>query len=338
MPVRHVVITFLLFALSGLLAACGAANVDQLTGKTWQLTAFTEKAPAFQGVVSPEEQPNYTVAFDSNLTFAATADCNEVIGTYEKSGVNRLAVTMGASTLAFCGEGSYSDIYLHLLARAARYSVTNDELTITLDDESTLTFVVGVAPEASSPGASASIVAAAVATHEPTEKPTAKPTEKPTAKPTEKPTAKPTPKPTAKPTPTPTADPTAKPTTAPSQGPSTGLLGKTWQLTAITTKNPAFEGVIPDDQQASYTITFAADGTVSVLADCNTVTGTFEAADALADSGTLTITRDAGSLRVCGPDSFGDLYGFGLANVTSYASASDVLTMTLLDDGQMTFE
>jgi heat shock protein HslJ len=343
--VRRSLLAILVIALSGVVAACGGSTSPELTGKTWQLTSFQEKAPAFQGVVPAEEQSKYTVTFDTSGTFSAVADCNTVVGTYEKSGVDKLALTMNASTLAFCGDESFSEIYLHLLARAARYTIANSQLTIILDDESTLSFVVGVGP-GPTPGESASAEAAATATPtvSPTSKPTASPTPKPTASPTAKPTAtasatsKPTAAPTSKPTPTPTAKPTPSPTPKPSASPAQGLLGKAWQLTAIKTTNPAFQGQIPADQQASYTITFAPDGTFSALADCNTITGTYVTADASSASGNLIITPGGGSLKACGDDSFGDLYAFGLANVSSYAIASNVLTTTLVDDGQMTFK
>ena len=338
---RRATFAILLIALSGVLAACGGSSSPELTGKTWQLTSFQEKVPAFQGVVPAEEQSKYTVTFDPSGTFSAVADCNTVVGTYEKSGVDRLAITMGASTLAFCGDESFSEIYLHLLTRAARFTIANSQLTIILDDESTLSFVVGVAP-GPTPVESAS--AEAVATATPTPTPTASPTPSrsptptPTASPTPKPSATATAKPTSKPTPTPTPKPTPSPTPKPTATPAQGLLAKTWQLTGIKTTNPAFQGQIPADQQKSYTIAFAADGTFSALADCNTITGTYKTADASASSGNLTITPDSGSLKACGDDSFGDLYSYGLANVSSYAIASSVLTTTLVDDGQMTFK
>lgn len=346
---RRPTLAILAIALSGVLAACSGGTSPELTGKTWQLTSFQEKVPAFQGVVPAEEQANYSVTFDASGTFSAVADCNTVVGTFEKSGVDRLTLTMNASTLAFCGDESFSEIYLHLLARAARYTIVNDQLTIILDDESTLTFVVGVGP-GSTPVESASAEALASVTPAPTASPTPTPTSSPsptptpTASPSPKPTAtasataKPTPTPTSKPTATPTAKPTPTPTPKPTATPAQGLLAKAWQLTGIKTTNPAFQGQIPADQQQNYTITFAADGTFSAVADCNTITGTYKTADATASSGNLTITPGGGSLKACGDDSFGDLYSYGLANVSSYAIASSVLTTTLVDDGQMTFK
>src|ERR1700752_2915037 len=59
-----------------------AASGAGLTGKTWHLTAITEKVPAFQGVVPTADQANYTIEFKSDGTYNAKADCNNVQGTY----------------------------------------------------------------------------------------------------------------------------------------------------------------------------------------------------------------------------------------------------------------
>ena len=248
--------------------------------------------------------------------------------------------------MAFCGEESYGELYVHMLSRADTYEIRREQLTITLKGGATLTFTAIPEPSAS---ASAGAAASAEATPKPTDKATEKPTEKPTDKATEKPTEKPTAKPTAAPTAKPTAAPTAKPTAAPTSGAtstpsrtpppaSQGLLGYSWQLASISEKNPAFQGEIPADQRHKYTLELAQDGTFSALADCNTVTGTYTTADAAAASGNLTLTPDAGSAEACPDGSFGDLYTYGLGNVTSYAIASGKLTLTLLDDGQLTFE
>ena len=75
-------------------------------------------------------------------------------------------------------------------------------------------------------------------------------------------------KPTASPA------PPASPAEVPQGSPSgQGLTGKAWQLTAVTEKVPAFQGVVPDDQQANYTITFNDDKTFTAKVDCNNLSG-----------------------------------------------------------------
>jgi heat shock protein HslJ len=155
---RHVRAAFAALALVTMalaLAACSSGSGD-LTGKTWQLTAITEKTPAFQGVVPPADQGKYTIEFKADGTFSAKADCNLLGGTYKTDKAN-LTITPGPSTLMACPDGSYGDLYAHALSQAASYAIANDQLTITLKDGGTLAFVAGSASSASAaPSASAS--------------------------------------------------------------------------------------------------------------------------------------------------------------------------------------
>ena len=209
-------------AVAGLtlvVAAC-SPSASGLTGKTWQLTAITEKVPAFQGVVPTADQANYTIQFLSQDAWTGKADCNTITGAYKTSGSNGLEITLGPSTLVACPEGSFADQYVLGLAAAESYAVSGDQLIITQKLGGTLTFQAASAAASASAGAVAS--ASAEPTASPTAKPTATPTATPTARPTATPTARPTATPTARPTatPTPTAKPpvvppTAKPTAAP---------------------------------------------------------------------------------------------------------------------------
>ena len=333
-----------LVILAATLAGCGAASdEDQLVDTHWRLAAFTEVTPAFQGVVPAEEQANYTIDFLANDAFAAKADCNLVAGAYTARRSN-LTITPGPTTMAFCGEESYGELYVHMLSRAATYEIRRDQLTITLRAARNLTFTA--LPEAS---ASASAEAAASGDAAPRRRrrrrrrPRSRPRSRRPSRPrSRRPSRPPRPPPSPRP---PTAKPTAAPTSGPSASPgrtpppaSQGLLGYSWQLASISEKNPAFQGEIPADQRSKYTLELAQDGTFSALADCNTVTGTYTTADASAASGSLTITPGAGSAKACPDGSFGDLYTYGLGNMTSYAIAGGKLTLTLLDDGQLVFE
>ena len=218
--------------------------------------------------------------------------------------------------MAFCPEGSFDALFIHGLNRAKTYAIANDVLTITLDDEGTMVFAL--APAASASAVASSGASAAAATAKPTTAPTAKPTAAPTAKPTAAPTAKP------------------GASTPPSAG--TGLVGKAWQLTTITEKVPAYQGNVPAADQPNYTITFAADGTFSAKADCNTVSGTYKTANPAAASGDLTIVLGPMTSAACPEGSLADLYLLGLANASSYAIADSQLTITLPDQGTLVFK
>jgi heat shock protein HslJ len=130
-------------ASSGASTAGGSAapsGGNDLTGKNWQLTALTTKVPAFQGVVPAADQSKYTIEFKSDGTFAATADCNQVSGTYTTTSSGGLTIKPGPSTMAACPEGSLGPEYVTALALSKSYAIANSELMITLSDEGTLQY------------------------------------------------------------------------------------------------------------------------------------------------------------------------------------------------------
>jgi heat shock protein HslJ len=139
--------------------------------------------------------------------------------------------------------------------------------------------------------------------------------------------------------PTATAEPPASPAQVP-QGSAggQGLTGKDWHLTAITEKVPAFQGVVPEDQQANYAITFMDDKSFNAKADCNSLSGTYETGDPASSSGPLTIKPGPMTLVACPEGSLGDLFVVGLGNAASYAIEGDVLTITLVDEGTLQFK
>ena len=135
---RKRVLFALVFGGAVLVAACSGSS--SLTGKTWQLTAITEKVPAFQGVVPAADQANYTIQFMPDGNFQAKADCNQLSGTYTTTGSGGLTIALGPMTLAACPEGSMSDQYVAALGKAASYAIANGQLTITTSDGGTLVF------------------------------------------------------------------------------------------------------------------------------------------------------------------------------------------------------
>lgn len=336
---RRLILIALTLGAAVLVTACGSSS-DALAGKSWKLAAYTEAVPAFQGVVPAADQARYAITFNKGDTFNGTADCNQVAGNYKTSGSDQLTIEPTLSTMAYCGEGSLGELFVHALSRAETYAVVNDQLTIGLSGGGTLTFVTAVPGE--TPGAATPSPAPA-ATAAPTPKPTAKPTPTPTAKPTATPapTAKPTsgatPAPTPAPTPKPTAAPTPAPTPKPTPTPDAGLTAGPWQLASITQSNPPFQGVIPADQQGKYAITFLADGTFSAKADCNVVAGRYVTANAAAATGDLTITPGPSTGAACADGSYADLYVIALTKADSFAITSDGLTITLSDGGTLGF-
>ena len=113
-----------------------------------------------------------------------------------------------------------------------------------------------------------------------------------------------------------------------------GLTGKTWQWTALTTKNPVSQSVVPADVQAVYTIEFKSDGTFAAKADCNQLAGTYTAASA----GALTITPGPSTLVACPEGSLAPIYVAVLATAANYAIDAGVLTIRTTDEAAMTFK
>lgn len=121
-----------------------------------------------------------------------------------------------------------------------------------------------------------------------------------------------------------------------SAGASAGsdLTGKNWQLSALTTKVPAFQGVVPAADQSKYTIEFKTDGTFASKADCNQVAGTYTATS----SGGLTIVPGPSTLAACPEGSLGPQYVAALALAKSYAIANNELMITLSDEGTLQYK
>ena len=127
-----------------------AAPGSDLTGKTWLLTGITEKVPAFQGAVPPDQQGKYTITFATDGTFQAQADCNQVAGTYTVTSGNAIQIELGASTLAFCPDGDLGVLFTNALATAQTYAISGSDLTLTRDDGGKLTPVEDVSPRRAS--------------------------------------------------------------------------------------------------------------------------------------------------------------------------------------------
>ena len=132
---------------------------------------------------------------------------------------------------------------------------------------------------------------------------------------------------------------------APGASPPAELLGKTWKLTGITEKTPAFQGVVPEADQSKYTIRFLADGTFNAKADCNQIVGTYALyrGDGRTDvplepgAGGVSILAGPSTLAACPPGSLADLFVVGLGNLSSYTIAANQLTLTLEDLGTLQF-
>jgi heat shock protein HslJ len=100
---------------------------------------------------------------------------------------------------------------------------------------------------------------------------------------------------------------------------------------------PPFQGAVPPNLQASYTLQFAANGGFTARADCNTVTGAYTTPDPAAASGALQLTPGPVSLVMCAEGSYSQLYITAISGTASYAIANGGLTVTLLDGGTLSY-
>ena len=92
--------------------------------------------------------------------------------------------------------------------------------------------------------------------------------------------------------------------------------------------------MIPVAERSKYTLSFAAGGLFSAVADCNTIGGTWTAAA----GGGLALAIEPSSIVECADGSHGDLYVLALSNTASYVVATAGLTITLDDSGTLGYE
>lgn len=110
------ILTFLIICLGLVtLTACGSQGEDagsnSITGVEWQWQSVTNQTTDETTTVRNPE--NYTITFNEDGTFEGQADCNSIAGTWSQE--NGFSITVGPSTLAFCGEASLDQVYVELL-------------------------------------------------------------------------------------------------------------------------------------------------------------------------------------------------------------------------------
>jgi CubicO group peptidase (beta-lactamase class C family)/heat shock protein HslJ len=102
------------------------------------------------------------------------------------------------------------------------------------------------------------------------------------------------------------------------------LQANPWQWVAFT--NPMEQFAVEDP--ASYTLTFNADGTVNIVADCNNANGTYTT-----DGSSLTIEIGPMTKAACPPESRSDQFITYLGSAAIYFFQDDHLFIDLFADG-----
>jgi heat shock protein HslJ len=122
---KYTILLLALLAALFTLVACSSGDdeADSITDKEWQWE-FVKDQPAGETttVADPE---NYTLVFRDDGTFSGKADCNQISGTYTQEG--GFFLTLGPSTMAFCGEDSLDQLYLDLLNGVVAGGPTGDD-------------------------------------------------------------------------------------------------------------------------------------------------------------------------------------------------------------------
>ena len=123
-----------------------------LVGKVWQwLGTVTGVGP-----LTVADSTRYTIEFMADGTASITADCNMVTAQFTADG-SAITLTPGASTLALCPEDSQADVFTQQLSGAALYFFLDGDLYIDLiADSGTMHFgelptIDLPAPDASEP-------------------------------------------------------------------------------------------------------------------------------------------------------------------------------------------
>ena len=142
------------FASSGTLKLAPAATAEEpgkgetgattppttggLVGPVWQLTGITK----VDGNITINDPTRYTITFNADGTANLVTDCNVGGATYTTGEGNTLTITPGVSTMAFCGIGSFDQIFLGGLTNAMGYRIEEGNLLIDMLYESgTLVFM-----------------------------------------------------------------------------------------------------------------------------------------------------------------------------------------------------
>ena len=313
-----------------------------LIGKTWQwLGTITAEEP-----VAVADSTRYTIEFLEDGTAAIKADCNAVIAQVTADG-GAISLIPGPSTLVLCPEDSQADLFTQQLSAAAIYFFLDGDLFIDLvADSGTMHF--GELPDVDLPAPETTEPTGTVNAPDGIFLRTGPGTNFPSvgAAPlgesgtligisqdrawyvVEAPTM-----------------PDGRvwvaaafvdavnadnlPTVPTPALPST-LVGRTWQWTGTIAGTQTLAVADP----SRYTITFAADGTASIKADCNMVTAQYTVAGSA-----LSIIPGASTMAMCPEDSQDQLFVQQLgAAATHFFQGNELFISQVGNGGTMRFE
>jgi len=117
-------------------------DVQAMQDLVWQWTGLTETQGEVTSAMEVPTPEKYTIVFQSDGLVAVQADCNQVRGAYglTESGI---AITLGPSTKAFCGEESLDQQFLALLAAVEAAENEGDGLVLKVNGGAEMRFSSG---------------------------------------------------------------------------------------------------------------------------------------------------------------------------------------------------
>ena len=307
-----------------------------LVGKVWQwLGTLTGVGP-----IAVADSTRYTIEFLEDGTAAITADCNTVLAQYTADG-SAITLTPGPSTLVACPEDSQADLFTQQLSGAALYFFLDGDLYIDLiADSGTMHFgelptIDLPAPDASEPTGTVnapdgiflrtgpgtnfpSVGAAALG-----DSGTLIGISQDRAWYVVEAPALPDGRVWVAAAFVDAVNADNLPT-VPTPALPNALVGRTWQWTGTIAGTQTLTVADP----SRYTITFAADNTASIQADCNMVTAQYTVAGQA-----LTIIPGASTMALCPEDSQDQVFVQQLSAAATHFFQNDELFVSLLAGG-----
>ena len=129
------ILVFVLIALMLLATACKPAATPtpeySLQDVVWQWKSVTDQPTG--EVTSVPNPENYTIIFKDDGTLEGKADCNTFGGTYSQEG-GGIIITLGPSTMAYCGDASLDQQYLTLLGSVVAGGPADSEGNLALEN------------------------------------------------------------------------------------------------------------------------------------------------------------------------------------------------------------
>lgn len=270
-------------------------GANPLVGVVWEWAALIKAKLATQTVVP--NPSSYTLIFGDAGEVLFKADCNSGNGTYTLTD-DVLKITPGAMTRVACPPGSLSNDMVTALGQVTSYLIDGGDLVLRLGETGdSLLFLNG--------GPSAQL-----------------------AEPPVEATPTPVPAPIGEtPTVAAPAATDAPPVVQPPAASTPPLLDTVWQWEQLV---PAAAGGerITVENPANYTVTFMANGTVAMKADCNQAAGTYKV-----EGSALTVEVGPVTLAACAPGSLFDVFLIDITSAASYTFEGGKLNVDLLADG-----